>query len=113
MKKEKSKSLEIIEEVTVEPVVEPVEEPIVEPVEEPKDEETKDENIKGAKLVKCTKLNVRKEANKNADVVCIINEKSVITVNVEESTEDFYKVYTSDKEVLIEGYCMKEFISIN
>ena len=106
------------EEPTVEPMVEPTVEPMVEPTEEDEEskdenEENNDENIKGAKITKCTRLNVRKEANKNAEVVCVITKDSVVTVNIAESTEDFYKVYTSNKEVLVEGYCMKEFINID
>lgn len=107
---EEVESVENNEEPTVEPTVEPTEED-----EESKDEneENNDENIKGAKITKCTRLNVRKEANKNAEVVCVITKDSVVTVNIAESTEDFYKVYTSNKEVLVEGYCMKEFINVD
>ena len=115
-------TVEPMVEPTVEPMVEPMVEPTVEPMVEPteEDEESKDENeenndenIKGAKITKCTRLNVRKEANKNAEVVCVITKDSAVTVNIAESTEDFYKVYTSNKEVLVEGYCMKEFINID
>lgn len=60
----------------------------------------------------CAKLNVRKEANKNAEVVCVITKDTEFTVDLVKSTEDFYKVYTCVDEVLYEGFCMKEFINI-
>lgn len=65
-----------------------------------------------ATLTGCAKLNVRKEPSKDSEAVCIVTKESVITVSMDESTEDFYKVYTSVNEVLYEGYCMKQFINI-
>lgn len=58
----------------------------------------------------CDSLNVRKESNKESDVLCIINKSTKIVIDLENSTEDFYKVSTSQG---IDGYCMKKFISIS
>ena len=55
------------------------------------------------------KLNVRKEAKKESEVIVIINKNEQVTVNVTNSTEDFYKVTTATG---IEGYCMKQFINV-
>ena len=65
-----------------------------------------------ATVVNCTKLNVRKEAAKDSEVVCVIAKGTELTVNLDASTDTFYKVYGVCKEVLFEGYCVKEFISI-
>lgn len=58
----------------------------------------------------CEKLNMRKEPNKESDVLIILNKNTEVQVNMTESTtEDFYKVYGPNG---VEGYCMKQFISI-
>lgn len=57
----------------------------------------------------CEKLNVREEPNKNADVVCVIEKNANVIIDVDDSTDSFYKVCT---EAGAEGYCMKDFITI-
>lgn len=63
-------------------------------------------------VTKCSRLNVRKEADKNSKVVCVIANGNEVTVDLDASTEDFYKVHTVVNDVLVEGYCAKEFIEI-
>ena len=65
-----------------------------------------------AMVTNCTRLNVRKEANKNSKVVCVIANGNEVAVDLDASTEDFYKVHTVVNDVLVEGYCVKEFIEI-
>lgn len=65
-----------------------------------------------AMVTNCTRLNVRKEANKNSKVVCVIANGNEVAVDLDASTEDFYKVHTVINDVLVEGYCVKEFIEI-
>ena len=98
------------------PEVKP-EDPEVKPEEiieksEDEDHTGETDEIKEACVINCEKLNVRKEASKTAEVVCVINKNTELTVNVTNSTEDFYKVYTTNNEVLVEGYCVKDFIKI-
>lgn len=69
-------------------------------------------DIRPAKITGCTRLNVRKEPSKDSEVVCVITSGNTITVCMEYSTEDFYKVHTTVGETLVEGYCMKQFISV-
>lgn len=57
----------------------------------------------------CTRLNVRKEPNTEAEVVCVLTVPSEVTINEKESTEDFYKICTAAGA---EGFCMKKFIRI-
>ena len=71
--------------------------------EEPKPE------LKIGVVTECVRLNVREAPAANADVVCILDFATEVEVDLEESTEDFYKVITATSA---EGYCMKEFIAI-
>lgn len=83
--------------------------------EESEDETEEDEHsgaISPAVVVGCGKLNVRENPSKDAKVVCVMNLGQELTVDLDKSTEEFYKVYTCVKEVLYEGYCVKQFISI-
>lgn len=57
----------------------------------------------------CIKLNVRKEPDANAEIVCTIDASTDLIINEEESAKDFYKICTVAG---IEGYCMKQFITI-
>lgn len=102
-----------VEEVVEEIVEETTEEVIEESVEEAQNDlkETHDEIVDGV-LNGCAKLNVRAEASKEADVVCVIDKDTSFTVNLTASTEDFYKIHACVNEVLYEGFCVKQFISI-
>lgn len=74
--------------------------------------ETPVEEVKVEKIgvvENCTMLNVRKDPDTEADVVCVLTAQSEVTVNDEESTPDFYKVCTAAGA---EGFCMKKFIRI-
>ena len=59
-------------------------------------------------IVTCDKLNVRKEANKSADIITVVPKDLVLTILDTNISEDFYKVLIGD----VEGYCMKQFITI-
>lgn len=93
---------ESIENISEEPVVE--EAVVEEAVEEPAVIEPTIGFIDG-----CDRLNVRKESTKDSEVLCILDKLVEVTIDLSNSTEDFYKVMTSEG---IEGYCMKKFITI-
>ena len=57
----------------------------------------------------CALLNVRKEPSIESSKVDVIKKLDEITIDLENSSNDFYKVKTSEG---IEGYCMKKFINI-
>lgn len=80
--------------------------------DEIKNEEENSGAIAPAVVANCKKLNVRDAADKDANVVCVVAEGTELTVDVDNSTEEFYKVYTQAGEILVEGYCMKNFISL-
>lgn len=80
-------------------IVEPVKEvDVIEPVKE----------VKGV-VINCARLNVRKEPEPKAEVLCTVDANCELMVDEANSTEDFYKVYTAAG---IEGYCVKYFIAI-
>ena len=55
-------------------------------------------------------LYVRKEASKDSEPVGIVTDKDDLSIDVARSTDDFYKVITSNG---LEGYCVKEFVKID
>ena len=57
----------------------------------------------------CERLNIRLKPNKESDILCVIDKSVNLCIDVNNSTEDFYKVVIP---VGIEGYCMKQFITI-
>ena len=80
--------------------------PEKEPVPE-KEPEAKKE-IAGI-VTNCVRLNVRKEPNFDADILCTIDVSTNLIIDEEESTDEFYKICTSAG---IEVYCVKTYITI-
>lgn len=56
------------------------------------------------------KLYVRKEANKDSEPVGIVTDNDDLSIDINHSTDEFYKVITSNG---LEGYCIKEFVKID
>lgn len=111
------KNKEVLKDEVVEPIVEEVvveetnvEEVIEEPVEETRNESVDNTFIRTDKIAivgNCDRLNVRAEANINAEVISILNVGSEVLINDEKSTDEFYNISTSAG---IEGFCMKGYI---
>lgn len=57
----------------------------------------------------CLKLNIRKEPNKDSDVVVIVTCFDELKIDPDASTDDWYAVCTVTG---IEGFCMKKFVAI-
>lgn len=57
----------------------------------------------------CKRLNVRTKPSVDSTPACVVDVGTVLVIVPDESTEEFYKVYT---ETGIEGYCMKKFVTI-
>lgn len=108
---EKKVETPVVEEPVIkdEEIVEPKikEDEIVEP--KIKEDENIDEpTISIGKVANCKKLNVRMEPLKNAAVATVIECGETVLIVEEESTDDFYAVQVAD----VEGFCMKEFITV-
>ena len=58
-------------------------------------------------VVGCSKLNVRSEADLFADIVCVLDNRSEIAIDVNKSTRDWFYICTATG---IEGYCMRKFV---
>lgn len=75
------------------------------------EEETVNEPHTGSGIVTdCLYLNVRKLPDINADVAVVIDALTQVCVDLDASTEDFYKVRTSDG---VEGFCMRKYIALS
>lgn len=84
-------------------------------------EEVKEENIESelpapaekvqliGVVTNCTRLNIRKLSNPYSEVISKVEAGSELKINPDESTEAFYKVCT---EAGLEGFCMKEFVTV-
>lgn len=94
-------------EETTEEVTEEVTEPevIVPSIEN----NVENNEVKG-KVSGFENLYVRKEASKDSEPVGIVTDKDDLSIDVAHSTDDFYKVITSNG---LEGYCVKEFVKID
>ena len=58
----------------------------------------------------CLKLNIREEGYLGANVVCVVPEKTALLIEVAESNDKWYKVYT---ETGMEGFCMKQYVTLS
>lgn len=58
-------------------------------------------------VANCKKLNVRKKPNAKAEVVTIIDTDTKVSIALDESTEEYYKVTLKGGAY---GFCKKEFI---
>ena len=85
-------------------------------IEDIKDKEVKEENIEDAKddeitkgiVVNCSKLNVRRTANRLSKVLTVIEKGTSVIIENANPSNGFYKVKVND----IEGYCVKDYIEI-
>ena len=60
-------------------------------------------------VTECAKLNVRKKAEQEAVVLCILNKGDEVNIDLKDSNANYYKVHTSTG---VDGYCMKKYIEI-
>lgn len=60
-------------------------------------------------VTNCLQLRVRENPSTEADIICEIPCLTELSIDKKESTEDFYKVSTSDG---VHGFCMKKFVVI-
>lgn len=70
-------------------------------------EETVEEVI--GVVTDCLKLNIRKEPDKDSDVVVVVTCLDELKIDPETSTDEWYAVCTVAG---IEGFCMKKYIAV-
>ena len=71
--------------------------------------QTEPAKLKPGIVTDCVRLNVRKNPETNAEILGEIDCQTDLMVAENESTDKFYKVYTAFG---IEGYCVKDYITL-
>lgn len=74
------------------------------------DEEAQESTELVGTVANCVRLNVREAPNPTAPVICTIPRGTEVVIVEDESTDEFYAVYTATG---IDGFCMKQYISVN
>ena len=77
--------------------------------ETPEEKPVKVNNVTKGKVIDCEKLNVRRHASLEADIIAVIDKDDVVAVNDSGSTEEWYMVITKDRT---KGFCMKKYITV-
>ena len=62
-----------------------------------------------AGVATCLRLHIFSEPSTDSEIVCKVRYLTELSIDLDESTEDFYKVCTA---VGAEGFCEKELIII-
>ena len=57
----------------------------------------------------CQKLNIRKEPNRDSEVIAVVSSLDELRIDSVTSTDDWYAVCTVSG---IEGFCMKKFVAV-
>lgn len=60
-------------------------------------------------MVNCLRLHILSEPRLDSEVVCKVRYLTEVAIDMEKSTEDFYKIYTA---IGAEGFCRKDQITI-
>lgn len=60
-------------------------------------------------VVNCLRLHIHSEPTVESEVICKIRYATEVEIDLSESTEDFYKIYTA---IGAEGFCQKELVTI-
>lgn len=58
----------------------------------------------------CFTLNIRAEPEADSEILCVIPCLTEVLVEINESTDDFYKICTVSG---IEGFCIKKYIAVH
>ena len=60
-------------------------------------------------VVNCLRLHIFSEPNLESEIVCKVRYLTQVAVDLDNSTGDFYKIYTA---IGAEGFCQKEHITL-
>lgn len=74
-------------------------------------ETSKKQNKSTGRIVKCELLNIREKPTIDSQVIDTVDLNNKLTINFEESTDEWFKVYVEDKS--IDGFCMKKYLEID
>lgn len=74
------------------------------------EEETNSGAVAKGVVANCAKLNVRVKPSVKTDVVCVLDAKTEVTIDVDKSNDEWLKVRTAAGA---DGYCMRKFVDAN
>lgn len=60
-------------------------------------------------IVNCLRLHIHSEPTLDSEIVCKVRYLTEVMIDPDNSTEDFYKIYTA---IGAEGFCQKNLITI-
>lgn len=60
-------------------------------------------------VANCLRLHIYSEPSLVSDVVCKVRYMTEVSIDLDESTKDFYKVYTA---IGAEGFCVRDHVTI-
>lgn len=60
-------------------------------------------------IANCLRLHIFSEPNLESEIVCKVRYLTEVAIDLNNSTEDFYKVHTA---VGAEGFCQKDLITV-
>lgn len=60
-------------------------------------------------VANCLRLHIYSEPNVDSEIVCKVRYLTELSIDLDESTEDFYKVCTA---VGAEGFCERDLVTI-
>ena len=60
-------------------------------------------------IVNCLRLSIYSEPDLDSEIICKVRYLTEVKIDLDESTDNFYKVYTA---IGVEGFCLKEFVTV-
>lgn len=72
---------------------------------------SKKQNKSTGRIIKCELLNIREKPTIDSQVIDTVDLNNKLTINFDESTDEWFKVYVEDKS--IDGFCMKKYIDVD
>lgn len=60
-------------------------------------------------VVNCLRLHIYSKPNLESEIVCKIRYSTEVVIDLDNSTDDFYKIYTA---IGAEGFCQKDLVTI-
>lgn len=60
-------------------------------------------------VVNCLRLHIYSEPNLESEIVCKIRYSTEVVIDLDNSTDDFYKIYTA---IGAEGFCQRDLVTI-
>ena len=70
--------------------------------------EAEPETVPGT-VVNCSRLNIRKNPDANAKVLCVVRASDEVEIEVDDDLIGWYHVHTASG---VDGYCMEQYIEI-